>query len=476
MERNKNANLLIVLTVMVFSLYCASCKKDQPTGAEGDEYIMQNLSAYNQIPSNGSDTIIPNLGLVYPGKVKAGFVALLAGPLKADVEITAKIDHNPKLLKVYDSLYRAHSPDLPDSLFKLSGAGRVSVKAGQVQSMDSIKIALNNTTGLKTGNYTFTVPIALESVSEKVKLKSKLMFLRYSLVVSPLMASLADASGGSQIDLINTQNLGKDLFLSVTLNRSLRQDFEVNVEEVSTKTFVDAYNGEHGTSYLPFPSQGYVLLKNTGTIPAGSNLLNKGIQVQLKDLSAFSTTESHLLGLRIKDKGVVGSLGNPKNNTVYIAMFPNNIDLTNTGLTGAQIDRSGWKVSASDTYSTNIPENVLDGDNQTIWRSGKNTLPQWLQLEMDSEQMVNGFSIVPNYSSRTNNFIQMTVLSSKDGKFWKPEGEYIGKATIANSSASNPDIKTIKFIRPVTARYFMFKITKSTSGRNVGMAELYGIK
>lgn len=338
MKRNQHKSVYAV-AILLFYLCYSSCKKSEIDSNDLVAYVANNLSPYQEIPVNSGDTVIADINLIYLGKLGSGFQALINGTSGKDVEVTGKIDANPQLIKAYDSLYHMHSLALPSDLFKISGDGKVTIKAGQMQSADSIKIELNNISGLKVGKYTYVVPIVLESMAKDVQLKSKLMFVRYKLVVNP----------------------------------------------------------------------------------------------------------------------------------------KNNVDRTNAGLSGQQIDRTGWSTTALSYYDVSAPSNVLDGENETVWESD-GIIPQWLMLDMGMTETVKGFSIVPNYVYPGDDFIDMDVLSSKDGITWEMQGKYTGTSASAQSSADLPDIKTVKFINPVTARYFKFNVTSSTGGGYAGMAELNGIK
>lgn len=470
-----NRMRIYILAAMLLCLCSLSCKKNELEKDDIIAYVAQNLSAYRVIPTNTTDTIISNMDLIYAGKTNVGFPALLVEPSNSDVEITSRIDNNPELIAAYDSLYHSHSPTIPDGLFKINGNGKISIKAGEKQSADSIKIKIDKISGLKTGKFTYMVPIVMECTAKNVKLKSRLMFVRYNIFVSNLEASISDYYGSSNIILMNDQNLnGSVFFIQASLNNTFRQAIEVGVEEISNKEFLDTYNSEHHTSYLPFPKGAYVLLRSAATVPAEETISSEDIEGRISDASVFSSSQAYLLPLKVKENGV-GSLAGGKNNIMYISVEKNNLDRDNAVLNGERIDRKNWIINARGHYGTFVPENILDGNNATAWDSD-GRLPQWLTLDMGTVQIVKGFSIVPNYDYPDDDFISMDVFSSNDGINWKIEGKYTGTPTSTQSSAANPDIKTVNFISPVTARYFKFNITKTTEGSYAGMAELYGIK
>lgn len=440
--------------------------------------VAKDLSAYGTIPVNSGDIVIANMNLVYPDVSGVGFKALLAGAAKAEVVVTAKIDPNPDLLKIYDDLYRAHSPALPASLFKVAGNGKILIKAGQTESGDSIKVQLNDVSGLALGNYTYVVPITLESNQEAVQLKSKVMFVRFKVSVVNSNISITGLNGASEFNLSNSSNLDRKILIQGSISTELRQPVEVTVAGETSMAFVNAYNSAHKTNYKPFPTDGYQLLSSSITIPANQKTSVENIQLQLADLSHFNLSDSYLMAVKIKDNVIAGPPADPQKNTVVIILGANNVDGSNRGLVGTVIDRTGWVVKTLGSYHDEpLPaENMLDGSNQTSWVSD-GVLPQWITLDMAVVQPVKGFSIVPNYMFiNTVDFLDMEIQSSNDGITWKSEGTYSGMPTADESSPANPDLKTVKFITPVTARYFRFNVTRTTIGSYTGIAELYGIK
>lgn len=461
------------MPAILLCLFFLSCKKEKIVNNDLRAYVVENLAAYSKIPVNGVDTVFAPIGLIYRGERTSGFQAMLSEPAGADVEITGRIDHNPDLIKEYDSLYHTNSMAMPKDLFKLSGKGTVVIKAGQLQSLDSLKIELNNFSGLLSGKYKFIVPVAIESVSNSVKLKSRLMFVRFLIEVINLRTSISDISGNSTVMLFDTDKGRGDVFIQASLDNIIRKNIEVVVEGISDNAYVNAYNLEHGTNFRSFPSGSYKLLTNKVTLEAGNPTSSQNIHVQLTDFSAFAANHSYLLAVKIKDH-LDQQMADPLNNIVYISMQKNNVDPSNNGLNGDQMNRSNWKINALGYFGTFRPSNILDGSNTTAWISN-GLLPHDVTLDMGNSHTVKGFSIVPNYQYRSYDFLEMEVFSSDDGQKWKIEGKFMGTSTSAESSAILPDLKTVKFINPVTARYFKFNIVKTTQGAMAGMAELYGI-
>lgn len=162
-----------------------ACKKDStPVKDELTAYVLDNLADSSiTIPINDGDRVQGNIGL-HTRQSPTSFPVVIAAPTRTDVEITASIDEDPRLGQVFDSIYKAKSLRLQAGMFTTTGNGKVSVKVGQTQSTDSIKVILKDVSGLKQpGTYIFTVPVRLKASSSNVRLKRSLVFTQYKVLV-----------------------------------------------------------------------------------------------------------------------------------------------------------------------------------------------------------------------------------------------------------------------------------------------------
>lgn len=262
------------------------------------------------------------------------------------------------------------------------------------------------------------------------------------------------------------------------LTRETSSDVMINIAADESK--IASYNTANKTSYVLLPAVNYKFL--TGgqlTVKSGGTRATDSLKIQLTARATLNDDNGYILPLSIKevssnDKGITAS-GNYSTVYIIVKNSISNIEDSNTLPVGTLINRSGWSVTASGSYSGNAVNRVLDGNNATAWDSD-GRMPAWVILDMQSATAVKGFSIVPSYEYRTDNFLTMEILSSNDRISWKSQGEYNGTVTLASSSAINPDLKNIKFFTPVNARYFKFNITKTTDGSYAGMAEVNAIQ
>ncbi|MBN9384727.1 MAG: DUF1735 domain-containing protein [Chitinophagaceae bacterium] len=454
----------------------SGCRKNTFDTKDLLVYAPPGTSAYNVI-AGGNIALIRSTILAGTG---TAFPVLLTRPFNQDVEVTAKIDTG--LVRVYDSLYNVTSPSLPAGAFQLANNGRATVKAGQSQSGDSLRVQLTDASNIMTGTNIYIIPVVLASASNGVPVSGTRQVMYVKVNIASIATGLVSLDGtGSVSILLNNVggvNTGTDMiYLRTVLNQSITKAVTANAA-VNT-ALVDTYNSKNGTHYQAFPDGSYQLVKAGATIPANAVVSADSIQIQLPDLSKFITGTDYLLPVTLKDGGSPDSPPvDGSKNVVYVVLsiFVNNVDPANPVASGTVISRTAWSVAAS-SDDNGAAGQALDGDNSTSWFSGFG-LPQWLRLDMGASYTVKGFSIVPNYMYGSNycGILNMDVLSSNDGTVWKLEGKYVGTATAGSSSAGNPDIKHVKFVTPVTARYFKFNVTQSTDGWYAGMAELNGIE
>ena len=452
---------------MVLAMTCIctlSCKKEKIVTGDVFSYVAESLSAYAKVPANAADTVLKNVGIILPAKQKAAFPAILAKPVNSDVEITTTINPDPELIKAYDSLYRIKSPPIPAGLFKTLN-DRVLVKAGKIQSIDSVKIEIMDVTGLEVGEYNFVIPVELKSTSDKVRLKSELMFIEYKIEVKTVDVALYAPGNLRSYSLFNS-DVGLEVVINAKIEIPIPKDILVEVEAVNNQAAIDAYNAANDSDYKPLPSEAYQLSQSNTIIKANKNTSDANLKFKLTDASKIDPYNDYLLMLKVKADGA----GNSSKNTVYITMPKQKFDVTNT------LSRTGWFVSG-EAFSTNTANQVLDNSFKTNWISKveAGTVKE-LYLVTDKVQLFKGFCFVPQITYPTGDILEMEILSSIDGKKWDVAGTYKGFPTSGRTSAIMLDTKTIVFKKPVNAWFFRFRITKSTVDYFTGMTELYAIR
>jgi len=137
-------------------------------------------------------------------------------------------------------------------------------------------------------------------------------------------------------------------------------------------------------------------------------------------------------------------------------------------LQGNKMDRSLWKATAevNDNNKDFPVTNLFDGKIATIWKAAGST-PKDITIDMGKTETLKGFIFSPSYLGSYDiyyNFSKVEAYSSNDGKTWKKEGIFIAGDIDNRSTADRPDRKNLKFINPVTAKFFKFNIIESSFG------------
>jgi len=460
------------LVLAIALLFFYSCKKDKENTKEVLAYLPAGSAAFNV--NSGSIAILRNT--ILKG-INTSFPVFITRPFTTDIQVTAKIDTG--LVKQYDKENSVTSLPLPADAFTLLNNGSVTIKAGEITSVDSLEVRLTDATKIKPGANTYIVPVVLTMASGNIPVSNARQIMYLKIAINNTSVSLAEVSGKNTVDILlkrtSSGTTGTNLInLQAILNVAISQP--LNVKVVENASLVAAYNTANNTAYKPFPAGAFKFAKDNATIAPETTASTDNAQVQLPDLSLFTADTDYLLAVQILDNGEANvSPSNAARNTVYIHVntYVHNIDDAQTLLAGTLAVRTGWATTVSNTTNGALGPAMIDGSNTTAWRSSNSsTAAKWLTMDMKSAQQIKGFRLVPNYVTVTENATTISVSTSMDGIIWKPQGEWNGTGPAAGSTAANPDLKHINFITPVQARYFRFDITKWVSGNRVGIAEL----
>lgn len=474
MKSIKRIYLLVVASSLL--LFSACKKTDSFNTSELHVYAASGTLAYNVI--QGNFNMVGTQIFAGPG---TGFPILLSRTVDRDIQVQVSIDTS--LVRVYDSIYKLSTPSakIPDGAFNLQQNGLLTIPAGKTASSVIAQVELKNAALVKEGT-TYIIPVVINNANNGVPVSASrnIIFLKTQLKL--ITAGISTWSNSNTMAVVlnkanNTITGPNALYLKGLLNDQLSGNSQVTIE--AAPSLLAAYNQQTGKNYIQMPDASYQLQKAEVTIPERALNSSDSIVISLPNLQLFQTGNDYLLPIQIKtakNQSADITADNTKK-VVYIqvSVFENNIDASNSGLTGTAVSRTGWSVTASGSYSGNAVTRLLDGNNATAWDSD-GRMPAWVQLDMGATKTIKGFPIVPSYEYRTDDFINMEVYSSNNGTTWKLEGKYIGTTTSASSNAANPDIKTVRFITPVTARYFKFNVTKTTDGSYAGMAELNAVE
>lgn len=126
----------------------------------------------------------------------------------------------------------------------------------------------------------------------------------------------------------------------------------------------------------------------------------------------------------------------------------------------------GWSITASSFNSVTEdgkPENILDGNTNTIWHSrwatGTDPLPYILTIDMKASKDINGFMLTNRKNNAAGRVKEMKVELSDNGTSWNDAGTY---------NFENTDLGQAKnFAQTQTKRYIRLTITDVHSSATV---------
>ena len=462
--------MIVMFGVFILVGYFISCKKDSSDIKDLYAYTAPGNAGYNVLSGSVITLIKDKVG----SSLNTSFPVLLTRAFDKNVEVSAGIDTS--LVKVYDSLFHTATPSLVPSLdaFGLSNGGKVTIDAGKTSSQDSLNIYIKDVSKLKPGANLYIIPVVLNSATNGIPTSNTRQVMYVKLQVVPITLGLTSTTGDSIINIsLNYKNgvvTGQDIaYIVGTLNKPINVNMPINV--ITDPNLVKSFNQVNGTNYQAAPSGTYQLVNSGLSIPANAIVSKDSAIVKLSNLSSFKLNNDYLLPVRIAQGNGDGTL--PVSNSysivyIHISVEENNIDGSNSQLQGTLIDKSLWSVTDSSNYYDAYypPSNAIDGNNSTFWISlGLN----WLRLDMGKVNTVKGFVITPTVY---DDLVQIKVLTSDDGVTWKLNGIYNNPQPVS----ANPQTKTLKFIIPVTSRYFKFNITSTYYQSYAGMVELNGIQ
>ncbi|MCX6897117.1 MAG: discoidin domain-containing protein [Verrucomicrobia bacterium] len=115
----------------------------------------------------------------------------------------------------------------------------------------------------------------------------------------------------------------------------------------------------------------------------------------------------------------------------------------------ARLDAKIWVDSEDDAHD-NVKANALDGDPQTFWHTQwqptAKPMPHWLVVDLGGEMALAGITYLPRQDMANGRIAEAEVYCSNEPKKWS------SPVAIAKWGDTS-DRQTIRFAKPVTARY-----------------------
>ena len=484
-HRLKKAFYLVIYIVplgLVISF--PSCKKNE------ESFLKDVAGQFSNYPSSSigkaNQLLIGDQVVATSTPNPPGLPVMLEQAIDDSVEVVGSID--TLLISTFNELQKTRFPIFPSTAFGIGNNGRIVLAPHLLQSLDSLQIFLRDANGL-AHNTVYLIPIRLSTTSPIGKLKSSIMFLKIHITINHILGKMHIFSGGTNFSITSTwrddyiAGTARNLKLNgvndgpatIEFSARLAQSMPVGVEaeagivQDSADSSLTWFSQNIANAPLKrFPNDAFQIIQNKVSIPAGSIYSATNFSVAI-DYNALAPSDTNYLLVLNIDNADDNSLIVPQRNGnghrafIQVSMsevITGNVAISNDGLSGSAIDRKNWRATSSAEDPAFPATNLLDQSILTFWRGAKQG-PQDLTIDMGNVYTLKGFFLTPQYTQLYDDFSNMRIYSSEDGTTWIYQGMYRGTSTNWQSSVEKPDIKTLRFLTPVTTRYVKFSFVNN---------------
>lgn len=260
----------------------------------------------------------------------------------------------------------------------------------------------------------------------------------------------ADFSGSYKVVQTPAGAMGS-MSVPVTAKSNSRAVSDIKVTVAVDNDLIDAYNEEHGTSYLPLPAEALVLDKTEITIPAGEMVSAEAVTVSLTEdqevLKNLNDDNGYIIPVRLASvSGGGAALATSIKSISYLTIGITNDAVNHDGILadskGTPVDDwTGWSISANDfrdSWSSSGIESVFDGDAKNYWAIQGNSDELIVTVDMGKSYKFD--AIQAKYADGWGSYITdygsfpggTKIAISSDGSNWSN----VGEVKVGNSRAA----------------------------------------
>ena len=120
------------------------------------------------------------------------------------------------------------------------------------------------------------------------------------------------------------------------------------------------------------------------------------------------------------------------------------------------------EVDSEDTVHGNVAANLIDGDPASFWHTRWGAtidpMPHHLAIDIGRDVAIQAITYLPRQDQANGRIAQCEIYCSRDPKAW---GEPVARAKWRKTA----ELQTVKFQRPVTARYLKLVVTSEVRGQ-----------
>lgn len=254
-------------------------------------------------------------------------------PFINDIIVRGVID--TYLLKYYDAMNKTTVKRYDLSKFELVDTD-ITIKSGDIHSSNTFNIRLKDKDSFIIEP--FVIPIRI-TTKEEVPV-SNIRDRMYLVIKSQKLVSASFNVGLERINSFYQPmlNIYPKFDLPVNLNITLQKDLVITIDY--DPSLISAYNIQNGIAFLELPKDTIVTNDKNITILGNSLISNSNIQIQFPDVNKVQLGKEYLIPIKITN--AQNAFVSETNGVKFLVLKPllNNIDVTNSGLSGMTIDRS----------------------------------------------------------------------------------------------------------------------------------------
>ena len=297
----------------------------------------------------------------------------------------------------------------------------------------------------------FVLPIIVEGVTVNDSVNS----LKNSLMLS--VTNVITPTVGFATTELQEQYIGQgDTSIEIPVELDIDNQWDFTSRVVIDNDYIDAYNSEHNTSYLPFPESAIEMSDVIEFVSGNQAAIN--VRIKYSELDK-TNRDDYMLALKL-EKGEKFEASSTNNRYILVTSYRMN-----------NRDSWGWEVNSESTQEGALA-NVYDDNPKTYWHSNygqghgpANQLPYYFTIDMREVRNVYGFALWSRQDASNSDLKKGYFEASTDNATWTKIGEWtMDKGTLYEHYYD---------VTPTQARYLRLYITESHRKQNAGVGEIY---
>ncbi len=282
--------------------------------------------------------------------------------------------------------------------------------------------------------------------------------------------------------MVSSTTTDFDISIPVKCTKVAKSD--INVTFGIDNSLIDAYNEEHGTSYVALPSEALIIDKESVIIPQGQRTAEHPFHASLTTeksvLATFDSDYGYLIPVRMT--GITGNEAQMSSNLVPVSYFiltktDDNIlhKATETAIKGTRVaDQSGWTATTNATMNGDAISCILDGDASTYKSFQNRDTDMVIDIDMGKQYTFDALTVYWGmiWSGKEYNYGQLSTFTSFEFSNDATNWYNLGNFTLGDSNM------VMVFRAPISARYIRLTVQKrgaAAASLQIGSFNIYAL-